>query len=86
MFIATMTAGWAHFKRFVFTYHTLLVHAKDFYEKESSNIKKREPTKEPNVLPVSALSLNLFNRLVIARYQIRIDRICIGLLQNERER
>lgn len=57
------------------TYNALLIHANDFYEKESVNAKKKEPTKEPNILPVPALSLNLFSKLIIARYQNRIERI-----------
>lgn len=86
MFVTALNSGWAHFKRFVFTYHTLFIHANEFYEKESVNAKRKEPNNEPNILPVSALSLNLFSKMVIARYQSRIDRICVALMQKERER
>ena len=57
------------------TYHTVLIHGNEYYEKESVNTKSKEPTKELTILPVPALSLNLFSKLVIFRYQNRIERI-----------
>lgn len=75
IYIQTIIAGWAHFKRFVMTYHTLLIHANDFYEKESVNAKSKDSTKELSILPLPALALTLFSKLIIDRYQNRIERI-----------
>jgi len=64
----------------VFTYFALLIHAKDFYEKESINARQRENHPYPNVLPVPALALKIFNNLVLSRYQTRFEQAAIYLL------
>jgi hypothetical protein len=85
-FVTVLAHGWQQFKRFVFTYNALLIHAKDFYEKESVNVKLRNNYPYPNVLPVPALALKIFNQLVVDRFQTRLDRVTALLLSKERER
>ena len=84
-FIATSAHGWQQFKRFVFTYHALMIHAKEFYEKESVNAKQRENYSYPNVLPVPALALKVYTQIILNRYQNRLCRLTVGLLARTRE-
>ena len=84
--MTVMTQGWQQFKMFVFTYYTLLIHAKDFYEKESVNAKQRENYSYPNVLPVPAKALTIFTQLILTRYRARLERTTSQLLAVERER
>ncbi len=83
-FTSTVTQGWMQFKRFAFTYHALLIHGHEYYEKESVKAKERNPLNQPTneftILPVPALSLKLFNQLVLSRFTSRLERAALNLL------
>lgn len=76
-FLTYSSEGWYQYQRFLFTYHALLVHANDYYEKQSVNAQlklspsKTIPQEQFSVLPVAALGLKIYKQLVLTRFHNR---------------
>ena len=90
-FGSVLARKWEHFKTVVFTYFTLLMHGREYYETQvlGEMVRRRstgEAVSSEVVMPVPVVGARLWKKLVLERLRGRILRVALRLIAGERER